>query len=139
MSAQNVMVAEKKPVSTVVPPRSLRLRQHPSLLPGHVEETPAPGGRSLDSTLAGPGLGHDFGQIRVHPKAETTQSVMETCPLRLSSPTACPFGGACHTCPATVQAKLVVNEPGDKYEQEADRVAEQVMRMPEPVIQRAPT
>lgn len=29
-----------------------------------------------------------------------------------------------------IQAKLIVNAPGDKYEQEADRVAEQVMRMP---------
>ncbi len=31
-----------------------------------------------------------------------------------------------------IQAKLTINEPGDRYEQEADRVAEQVMRMPEP-------
>jgi len=31
-----------------------------------------------------------------------------------------------------VQAKLIVNAPGDKYEREADRVAEQVMRMPAP-------
>lgn len=30
-----------------------------------------------------------------------------------------------------VQAKLTVNAPGDVYEQEADRVADQVMRMPE--------
>lgn len=30
-----------------------------------------------------------------------------------------------------IQAKLTVNQPGDQYEQEADRVAEQVMRMPE--------
>ncbi|MEX5216020.1 MAG: DUF4157 domain-containing protein [Nitrospiraceae bacterium] len=29
-----------------------------------------------------------------------------------------------------MQAKLRINEPGDPYEQEADRVAEQVMRMP---------
>ncbi len=29
-----------------------------------------------------------------------------------------------------IQAKLTVNQPGDIYEQEADRVAEQVMRMP---------
>jgi hypothetical protein len=29
-----------------------------------------------------------------------------------------------------IQAKFTVNAPGDKYEQEADRVAEQVMRMP---------
>lgn len=31
-----------------------------------------------------------------------------------------------------VQTKLRINEPGDAYEQEADRVAEQVMRMAEP-------
>jgi hypothetical protein len=31
----------------------------------------------------------------------------------------------------TLQAKLMVNQPGDIYEQEADQVAEQVMRMPE--------
>ena len=31
-----------------------------------------------------------------------------------------------------LQAKLRIGQPGDIYEQEADRVAEQVMRMPEP-------
>lgn len=30
-----------------------------------------------------------------------------------------------------IQPKLRINQPGDKYEQEADRVAEQVIRMPE--------
>ncbi|MEM9267206.1 MAG: DUF4157 domain-containing protein [Cyanobacteria bacterium P01_F01_bin.13] len=30
----------------------------------------------------------------------------------------------------TIQAKLTVGQPNDKYEQEADRVAEQIMRMP---------
>ncbi|MEI8211046.1 MAG: hypothetical protein WCI02_02780 [Planctomycetota bacterium] len=35
-----------------------------------------------------------------------------------------------------LQPKLTINTPGDKYEQEADRVAEQVMRMPEPSLQR---
>lgn len=35
-----------------------------------------------------------------------------------------------------IQAKLKVGQPGDIYEQEADRVAEQVMRMPEPHMQR---
>ncbi len=34
------------------------------------------------------------------------------------------------------QPKLTVNQPGDRYEQEADRVAEHVMRMPEPRLQR---
>lgn len=31
----------------------------------------------------------------------------------------------------TLQAKLRIGKPNDKYEQEADRVADQVMRMPE--------
>jgi hypothetical protein len=31
---------------------------------------------------------------------------------------------------ALVQPKLTINRPGDRYEQEADRVADQVMRMP---------
>jgi len=31
-----------------------------------------------------------------------------------------------------VQAKMTVNKPGDKFEQEADRMAERVMRMPQP-------
>jgi hypothetical protein len=33
--------------------------------------------------------------------------------------------------PYPLQAKLTINKPGDQYEQEADRVAEQVMRMPD--------
>jgi hypothetical protein len=35
-----------------------------------------------------------------------------------------------------IQAKLTVGQPNDKYEQEADRVADQIMRMPDPAIQR---
>jgi hypothetical protein len=35
-----------------------------------------------------------------------------------------------------LQRSLKVNQPGDRYEQEADQVAEQVMRMPEPRVQR---
>jgi hypothetical protein len=34
---------------------------------------------------------------------------------------------------AAIQPKLTIGTPGDKYEQEADRAAEQVMRMPGPV------
>ena len=37
-----------------------------------------------------------------------------------------------------LQAKLAVSQAGDIYEQEADRVAEQVMRMPEPMVQSQP-
>jgi outer membrane protein OmpA-like peptidoglycan-associated protein len=39
--------------------------------------------------------------------------------------------------PFRLQAKLAVNAPGDAYEREADRVAEQVVRMPEARLQRA--
>ena len=35
-----------------------------------------------------------------------------------------------------LQAKLRIGQPGDVYEQEADRVADTVMRMPEPGVQR---
>lgn len=49
------------------------------------------------------GIGHDFGTIAVHSASS----------LRL-------------------QPKLTVNQPGDIYEQQADRVADQIMRMPDP-------
>jgi murein DD-endopeptidase MepM/ murein hydrolase activator NlpD len=35
-----------------------------------------------------------------------------------------------------VQAKLTIGAPDDKYEREADRIADEVMRMPEPCVQR---
>jgi Domain of unknown function (DUF4157) len=56
---------------------------------------------------ASPRFGHDFSRIPVHPP-----------------------GGP-------IQPKLAINRPGDEYEQEADRISEQVMRMPEPQLQRA--
>jgi len=37
-----------------------------------------------------------------------------------------------------VQAKLTVGQPGDKYEQEADRVAEEILRQPGPVAEGGP-
>lgn len=37
-----------------------------------------------------------------------------------------------------LQAKLKISQPNDVYEQEADRVAEQVMKIPEPAVQRQP-
>ena len=53
-------------------------------------------------------FGHDFSRIPIHP----------------------PAAGA-------IQTKLAINKPGDEYEQEADRITQQVMRMPEPQLQRA--
>jgi hypothetical protein len=34
---------------------------------------------------------------------------------------------------ASIQTKLTIGQPGDKYEQEADKVSDQVMNMPQPV------
>ena len=57
--------------------------------------------------MASPRFGHDFSQIPIHPK-----------PL------------------ANVQAKLAGRAPGDIYEEEADRVSNQVMNMSAPQLQR---
>ena len=37
-----------------------------------------------------------------------------------------------------LQAKLGLSRPGDRFEQEADRVADQVMRLPNPMVQTKP-
>lgn len=55
-----------------------------------------------------------------------------SCPLKLPASSMCPLGGACHTCPVSIQKKLKISKPGDKYEQEADNAAELVMKMQEP-------
>jgi len=41
------------------------------------------------------------------------------------------------TAAGLLQAKLTVNTPGDMHEQEADHVADQVMRMPDPAVDQA--
>jgi Domain of unknown function (DUF4157) len=50
----------------------------------------------------------------------------------------CACGGGCPRCQDELgmQTKLKISEPGDKYEQQADRIADEVMRMPEPSLQR---
>ena len=74
-----------------------------------------------------PHFGHDFSQAEVHPGAAMVGRNYDTesCPV---FPRTCSFGGAYHTCPIRIQAKLTVNKPEDKYEQEADRVADQILR-----------
>lgn len=62
---------------------------------------------------------------------QAMQRFAESCPLRLPSASICPFGGVCHTCPARAQTKLKISQPADKYEQEADHVAKQLMSMPD--------
>ncbi|MEH2236633.1 eCIS core domain-containing protein [Nostoc sp.] len=49
-------------------------------------------------------------------------------------------GGTCAECQKkqgrSLQTKLRISEPGNRYEQEADRIADQVMQMPEPFLHR---
>lgn len=73
-------------------------------LPRDTEKAPAQATESQESAVAGPG--HNFGAINVHSDN--------------------PFSAS----PIRIQPKLTVNQPGDVYEQEADAVADRVMRMP---------
>jgi hypothetical protein len=51
----------------------------------------------------------------------------------------CGCGGTCADCGKDkLQLKASISEPGDAFEQEADRVAERVMRMPQPSMQGKP-
>jgi hypothetical protein len=54
--------------------------------------------------------------------------------FQLFRKTTCPCDGGCPRC-VPIQAKLQIGEPDDEYEKEADKVADQIMRMPDPVIQ----
>jgi hypothetical protein len=58
-------------------------------------------------------LGHRFDQVAVR------------------APAIRPLGASAERAPV-IQAKLTISRPGDPYEQEADRMAETVLRMPEP-------
>ncbi len=44
------------------------------------------------------------------------------------------FAPVRHSGTPTVQTKLTVNKPGDKFEQEADKTADKVMRMPDAAV-----
>ena len=79
--------------------------------------------------------------------ASRTSPVLQTVQRQNSSPGSafvqlsplCPCDGGCPRCIGTIQPKLKIGQPNDKYEQEADRIAEQVMRMKDPEVQRSPT
>jgi hypothetical protein len=53
----------------------------------------------------------------------------------------CACGGGCPRCQEAlgIQTKLKISEPGDRYEQEADRIADEVMRIPDDLPHQSPT
>ena len=70
-------------------------------------------------------------------QVEANRAVIQSSHRSLSSGVlqrqlSCACGGGCPRC----QTKLKISEPGDRDEQEADHIADQVMRMPEPLDQR---
>jgi hypothetical protein len=88
-----------------------------------------------------------------NPSARESLSRRNSQPRQMSSPEAristfapsppviqrvsvCPCDGGCPRCAAAIQPKLTIGRRNDKYEQEADRIADEVMRMPEPALQR---
>jgi hypothetical protein len=85
-------------------------RTEPSAVPPIVHEALRSLGQSLDPSayvLKEPHFDHDFSRV----------------PVRTAAP-------------MMIQPKLAIGQPGDKYEQEADRVADIVMSMPEPHVRR---
>ncbi|MCY7358506.1 MAG: DUF4157 domain-containing protein, partial [Rudanella sp.] len=74
-------------------------------LPRDAEKAPAQATESQDTMVAGPG--HNFGTIKVN------------------------SGNSFLASPIRIQPKLTINQPGDVYEQEADAVADRMMRMPD--------
>lgn len=71
--------------------------------------------------------------------AGPAQRAPETLPASLGAWQGHAFGGFSfhHTPSGMPQAKLTVNAPGDVYEQEADRIAAQVLRMSDEEVQTA--
>ncbi|HYP21339.1 MAG TPA: DUF4157 domain-containing protein, partial [Chloroflexia bacterium] len=89
-------------------PQAANVTQTPGVPPVVGEVLRSPGQQMEGATRAvmEPRFGHDFSRVSIHSPA-----------------------------PGAIQAKLTINEPGDRYEQEADALADQVMRMPEPDLQ----
>ena len=89
---------------------------HASRSPRQADRASRPGSSPGPNaaSLAPPDYGIDF----------IDRAVAEAVPLQRSST-------------PLIQAKLTIGAPNDEYEREADRVADQVMRMPAPKLQRA--
>jgi hypothetical protein len=98
-------------------------------------------------------FGHDFSDVGTHTTADQSSQALTVTPapsgLLVQRKCACGghsgAGGSCSRCRANrlsdedgrlVQPKLNVSHPGDRYEQEADHIADQVMRKPDPAIRR---
>jgi uncharacterized protein DUF4157 len=94
-------------------------------------------GRAPAAALAEPAIAPPVAGNQALLRASATPRVRPSRMPLLQRQCAC--GRTCPSCKdeaAGLQTKLAISEPGDEYEQEADRVADQVMRMPATAVQR---
>lgn len=101
-----------------MPPQRSGLLSHAAVRTAPEHEMPSNGSAETR-------FGHDFSQVTVRPSAPIVCQDYSNASRPLF-PQRCPFEGVCHTYQPRVQAKQEVGQPGDKYEQKADRAAEQV-------------
>jgi hypothetical protein len=71
-------------------------------------------------------------------KNSASQALKSTSGIKTGTPLFLKQSAASHK-DFLIQPKLTIGQPNDKYEKEADTVAEQVMSMPETAIQKKPT
>lgn len=96
--------------------KQVKPAQMQGLLP-YAAEHATPEHEKFLNDLSESRLGHDFSQVAIHPSVLPVSQHFQN----ISSL-------------PRIQTKLKIGRSDDKYEQEADRVAEQVMRMPEPPL-----
>ncbi|HEY0602270.1 MAG TPA: DUF4157 domain-containing protein [Herpetosiphonaceae bacterium] len=129
----------------------------PATAPPIVEDALRSAGQPLDAATRAfmePRFGHDFGKVRVHTGSQADESAHAVSALAYTVGRDIVFRADQYQ-PASrsgqrllahelahvvqqgfgsgaIQAKLAISHPGDAYEHEADRVADRIMRMPDP-------
>lgn len=78
----------------------------------------------------------NLSKARKHPTRPAMQSRSDPAPIPSLQQTIGNQAIAREFRAGRLQAKLAVSRPGDLYEQEADRIAEQILRMPAPTVQK---
>jgi ferredoxin len=84
-------------------------------LTGHIAVRPWAGSEQQPA----PAHGHDLSQATVRAAVPLVGRDYAAGTCRLV-PTRCPYGGACHACPARVQQKEMINQPGVAYSHVTD-------------------
>lgn len=106
-AAVQTQTAARPTITPIVSGVRQRAAVNPSPVHADHAAQPAPAGGWI-----APRLWQDFSQAAVHDSDPPRSELSPPCPV---TPTRCPFGGACHTCPVQVQTKLAVSKPQDTW------------------------